>query len=103
MQWRDTLWNRHHPRVRLESVQQSRSKGGFDAYNYEGKSVASQMVCICAQSGWTTVVCIGWGARTNIVVSLNAGLATSASSVFVRTDDNRLVKVSKSWHKIGIR
>jgi hypothetical protein len=42
-----------------ESVQQLGGKGGFDVYNHAGKSVASQMACMCAQSGWATVVCIG--------------------------------------------
>jgi hypothetical protein len=43
------------------------------------------------------------GARTNIVVPPNTGLKTSALLVFVRTDDDRLIKASKSWHKIGIQ
>jgi hypothetical protein len=42
------------------------------------------------------------GARTNIVVSPDVGLVTSTSLVFVRTDDNRPIKASKSWHKISI-
>jgi hypothetical protein len=43
------------------------------------------------------------GARTNIVVPLNTGLAALASLIFVCTDDDRLVKASKSWHKISIQ
>jgi hypothetical protein len=42
-------------------------------------------------------------ARTNVVVPPNTGLATSASLVFVRADDNQPVKASKSWHKMGIQ